>query len=289
MQTKHWALIIAILALSLMLFSGCEEDKNSGENPSGDADSDTDSDSDTDGDSDGDSDSDADSDSDFKDWPEDIRGEPCEDWDPDDSTYNYGSDYAKGPYGFKGSLCWQNQGTEYYWGGGGDTLHDFCLPNQEGDQVCMGDYYRSEYDLLIIDFSAVWCIVCRTQAEQEAKFVADLKKAGWNPLYITVLAQDNEMYPATQQDALEWKNYFDLHGDVLYDSNSEWVDLSLIDRWLSNPMYGVVAFPWTIFVHTAHMRVWDILGGFPDPTQYDQWIDQQIDILNYCGKESGVL
>ncbi len=119
-----------------------------------DGDSDGDSDGDADGDADGDSDGDADGDADT--WPEDVRGEPCDNYDPDPEDYDYGDDYAKGPYGFKTSLCWNENGNGYDWGGGGDTLHNFCLPNQDDEEVCLGDLYQGENDLLILAFSAEW-------------------------------------------------------------------------------------------------------------------------------------
>ncbi len=74
---------------------------------------------------------------------------------PKDEEYDYGPDYAKGNYGFKESLCWDAE-TEYHWGGGGDVMHDICLPNQDDEEVCLGDLYQGEKDLLIIGFGALW-------------------------------------------------------------------------------------------------------------------------------------
>ncbi len=103
------------------------------------------------------------------------------------------------------------------------------------------------------------------------------------------MVQDNAMMPATVETAKRWKERWSLEFDVLYDTNYVWSDVSLIDRWESNPMYGMVAFPWAIYIHTANMRVWDMYGGFAGPTDYEGWwFQQQADLLEYCAYESGV-
>ncbi|MCP4680573.1 MAG: hypothetical protein GY854_34845 [Deltaproteobacteria bacterium] len=119
----------------------------------------------------------------------------------------------------------------------------------------------------------------------------ELKEAGWNPIPVTVIAQDISGMPATVETAKAWKASLGMESDVLYDPGLFWSNLSLVDMWSTNPMFGIVGFPWAFYVSTAHMRVWDMYAGFvdaADPVNWPLFMEQQIDLLDYCGKESGV-
>ena len=96
--------------------------------PGGDSDSDSDSDADTDADTDADSDGDTD--------PE----------------------YPAGPYGFDPFMELDTDMTgPGTWTGDGDVIPDVCLSNALGEEVCLGDFYRSpDLELLFVDFTTMW-------------------------------------------------------------------------------------------------------------------------------------
>jgi hypothetical protein len=222
------------------------------------------------------------------------EGTPCDDYDPDPKVYDYGDDYPIGPYGFKGSLCWtesadqENPGEtvwSYSWGGGGDTLHNMCLPNQVDRQVCMESLVGGEKDILVLVFSAVWCTACNDVAYNAKKFMDDLREAGWNPIMLTVLVQNQSGRMATVADARAWKDAYGLEDDVLHDPGWEWSDLAVSDRWANQPMFGQIAFPWLIFVDTSTMRVWDI-GGWPETSSYYLWLKATLNLFSYCKEQS---
>ncbi len=170
MESRRWITlsVMLLLAAGMAACSGGDDNEDDTDSSTGgDTDTDTDADTDADADADADADTDADTDTDtdtdvdtdtFVDT-EGFEPEGCgEEYYPEDLEFDYGPDYAEGPYGLKGSLCWDMQGNQgsFEWGGGGDTAHNICLPNHEDKEVCIGEYFRSERDLIILDFSAGW-------------------------------------------------------------------------------------------------------------------------------------
>jgi hypothetical protein len=98
------------------------------------------------------------------------------------------------------------------------------------------------------------------------------------------------MMPATADDVAYWKETYQLE-HVLYEPDYTYVDLSLYDRWEESGRveWGLAAFPYFFYIHTAHMRIWDTMGGFPQPFQFDEWMTQELGVLDYCAQESGVI
>ena len=75
-----------------------------------------------------------------------------------DTDSDTDADYPVGPYGFDPSMeldtDMSSPGT---WTGDGDVIPDVCLNNALGDEVCLGELYRSpEVDLLFVDFTTMW-------------------------------------------------------------------------------------------------------------------------------------
>ncbi len=104
------------------------------------------------------------------------------------------------------------------------------------------------------------------------------------------MAQDAYGMPPTVDTAKAWKASLGMESDVLYDTDLYWTDRSLVDMWSTNPGFGLVGFPWAFYVSTAHMRVWDMYQGFLDAMDpsWPLFMEQQIELLDYCGVESGV-
>jgi thiol-disulfide isomerase/thioredoxin len=238
-------------ALCLLLTGGlaaCGDDDD--DNDGGATDADTDADSDAD--SDADADADADSDSDVV-----CTGNT---WD---GTWTYGEDYAEGPYGFRGSMCW-NWNTEPAsgnWITEGDTIPDVCLPNELDEQICLSDYYKShDYDLLIVDFTAMWCPPCNAMANDEHAFLQALGNAGYATMFISIIEE-----PVTQggfptaANAETWKTSKGLSGEVLYDATHSWLNQVMSDKWPGDSDRG---YPTWFIVHTSNMLIWDAKSGW---------------------------
>ncbi|MDD5306971.1 MAG: hypothetical protein PHU25_06570 [Deltaproteobacteria bacterium] len=139
MKHMHILLLVAAVALAIPI-AGC--DKGGG----GDDDTVTDAGKDAAPDANEDTGSESDTGKDYS----------CVE-KPWDGVHKYGEDYVDGPYGFKGSICRDPVATTQEWIEYGDTIPDICLPNQDNEEVCVHDFYKSpDFDLLVVNFSALW-------------------------------------------------------------------------------------------------------------------------------------
>ena len=179
-KTTHLCLLLAkFTALSLAIQTGCEkndphesfDDSTDTGNPdTNDSDSDTDSDSDSDEtgtDSDSDSDGDTDTDIDTGTYTDTETASNCDDIDTDwfvdaGPEYPFDGGFPDHPYGFDDSVDEDIDPANIptgpvAWNGEGNTIPNICLPNANGDTVCLGDFFRSaEYDLLVVDMTTMW-------------------------------------------------------------------------------------------------------------------------------------
>lgn len=216
--------------------------------------------------------------SDTDDWLE------CKNWDPDTETYVY-NNYPPGPYGFKGSVCWNEDysvGTPVR----GDTIHNICLYNSEGKLECLSQFYRSDYQIVFVDFSASWCGYCKIAADNEEVFLSMLKDKGWNATWITVLDGDGI------EEAQAWKSEYNLSGSVLY--NPAFIDSktgeekTLYDTWYKDKWYtdDGRGYPTFFIVYTANMIVWDVkVGWSPNPENIQIIVDDVVSTLEMLSED----
>lgn len=245
--------------------------------PGGDTDADADSDTDTDADSDADTDTDADTDSDSdadsdSDTDTDADGDVECIGEPWDETWTYGEDYAEGPYGFKGSMCWDYENGTGSWSIWGDAIPDICLPNHEDEEICLGDFFDSvEYELIFVSYTATWGPTCHWPAEGEQAFLDALADNGWSARWITVIGEPDDPDDApTAADATDWISQFDLGDDavVLYDADSAWKAPVFNDKWPGDEERG---WPTIFVVHTSNMLIWNAVTGWADPDSASDW------------------
>lgn len=251
-MTRDFLARIAISTSLLLPACGNSSDESS----SDDAGSNTDSGSDSDSDSDSDTDSDSDDDCVGTAW---------------DGQWTYGEDYAEGPYGFKGSMCWDPETGNVQWSTWGDTIPDICLNDQNDNLVCLKDYLRHlEFELIFVDFSAVWCSLCDYAADGQHSFIEHLADNGWSAKWITILEEDVLTNNTTVETAISWVSDHSLGEDavVLYDANKDWFDEAMIDQW---PHEGPRGWPTVFVVHTSNMLIWNAMSGWADPHDADMW------------------
>ncbi len=88
----------------------------------------------------------------------------------------------------------------------GQILPDYALIDQNGDEVCGGQFAgRSQ----VIDFSAMLCVPCQKLACFARSAADDFGDAF---VYTTVMSQNAQDSSATQEDAVSWANNFELYG-----------------------------------------------------------------------------
>jgi hypothetical protein len=194
---------------------------------------------------------------------------------PWDEEWTYGTGYAPGPYGFKGSMCYPGGAGPCYdvvpgvWIPGADHVPDICLPNASDVSVCLSDHYQSvTYDLILVNYTTMWCSACNLEAESQGEFVAALAAEGWSVLFLEMLAEDYSMNPPDLTDAQTWVSDHDLDpAHVLFDAEQIWIDEVVEDAWPAE----IRGWPMNFVVHTSNMLIWDSFPGWLDIDETDTW------------------
>lgn len=204
---------------------------------------------------------------------------PCANFDYDKKNYDYGPDYAKGPYGFKGSMCWDMTAGQGTWTNYGDVIHNICLPNQDGEEVCLGEFYDAGYNLLIIEVSAVDCPACAAEARDEDRLIAKLGQSYWKTAWVTIMGRSLSGSLPKISTAASWKNQYGLEGEVLADTNGLWEQRMFFDKWPADERAGV---PLTFLVNPANMVIWDAFAGWTDDANFNEFAQYIVDLSVYC-------
>jgi hypothetical protein len=191
------------------------------------------------------------------------------------------TDYPPGPYGFKGSIYWDDA-HETGIAVKGDTIPNICLNNFEDNEECLSQFFHGEYQLVFVDFSASWCYYCNVAANNEKAFLSLLKDKGWDATWITVLNGDG------LDEAVAWKSEHDLSGSVLYnpifmedDELKTLYDTWSSDVWATDEGRG---YPTFFVVYTDNMIIWDVeVGWSSDPSALPFIVDDiasKLDLLS---------
>ncbi len=94
----------------------------------------------------------------------------------------------------------------------GQTIPDFRLLDQHGDEVSLWQFYGQ---VVALDISAMWCRPCQALAEDtEATWQA------WREddfMYVTVLTEDQAGGPPGEAELLAWAETFDITAPIVAD------------------------------------------------------------------------
>jgi hypothetical protein len=93
----------------------------------------------------------------------------------------------------------------------GDTIPDFRLTDQNGDDVCM---WQFEGRVTLIDVSTLWCVPCKELACYAKSAGQDF---GDDFVYLTMLAEGpNVGQTVTAGHATDWSDAFDLASEGIH-------------------------------------------------------------------------
>jgi peroxiredoxin len=94
----------------------------------------------------------------------------------------------------------------------GERAIDFTLKDQNGRSVSLHDYWGS---VILVDFSPQWCGPCQEEAAEAEQLYQVHKNSGF--VILTVLFQDYQRNPITQDKCKAWAETYGLTFPVLAD------------------------------------------------------------------------
>ncbi len=104
----------------------------------------------------------------------------------------------------------------------GQVIPDVRLVDQHGDEVSLWQFYGR---VVILDVSTMWCAPCQelaTGTQATADAFSDRPFS-----YLTVLHENVESQPPTQEDTMLWAENFGIEGPVLADGDKLTADVVL--------------------------------------------------------------
>jgi peroxiredoxin len=95
----------------------------------------------------------------------------------------------------------------------GDIACDFTLQDQNGNTLSLYKHYRQ---VILLDFSAGWCYVCKIAAKDVTSTRNKYKRYGFS--YLTILADGDGWSPLNQKYLKHWAEGFKIKEPVLLGS-----------------------------------------------------------------------
>ena len=136
----------------------------------------------------------------------------------------------------------------------GDHPCNFTLMDQHGDMVELYDYHGK---IIVIDLSAIWCVVCNNIANKGEEFAADYGSE--NIVWLTILVDGGTWgNPPTLEEIQNWATVYGLTGPVLLG------DRSLVDL-TAETGYPVSGWP-TLVVIDQEMVLQHGINGWNEST-----------------------
>lgn len=113
----------------------------------------------------------------------------------------------------------------------GDRYINFAQTDIEGKTVSLSEF---EGKVVLLEFWASWCVVCRQNNSELVKIYNDFKNKSFNIFGVAAEYEKTKWIEAVRKDGLSWSNVSDLNGDrnkaVLMYGVSDFPTNFLIDR-----------------------------------------------------------
>ena len=178
-----------------------------------------------------------------------CRGEPPEDDHPLDEIIYSETDIGVHPDGY----CGQDVG---------DDVCNLVLKDQDYDLWVL---HENLGDVIVIDFSVMWCGPCQMAALTVEKMQQKYQYAGFQ--YVTVLIEDEHGHTPDREDAERWAEVFGIRTAPVLQGSRDLISEDLGQGW---PLYS-----WpTIVIIDRNMVIHGGINGFSE-----EWIETNIQKL----------
>lgn len=150
----------------------------------------------------------------------------------------------------------------------GDHPCDFTFVDQNGDNWSLYDNYPT---VMVIDFSTMWCSVCKNIAPAVQGHVDDYVARGYDFMWVTVLVEDATGDAPELSEIQDWANTYGMTtSPVLAGNRADVVDLS------AQSGYPITAWP-TLVVIDNNMVLTQGINGWNEATVFG-WVDEALGI-----------
>lgn len=143
---------------------------------------------------------------------------------------------------------------------------DFTLKDKDGNEWNLYDHYGT---VMVIDFSTMWCSVCKRIAPDAQAFQDKYIANGYDFMWVTVLIDDATGGTVESSELSAWVNEYGMTTSPVLAGDRDMVDLSGIDG------YPISAWP-TLVVITDEMVLYQGLNGWNETTIFG-WVDEVLE------------
>jgi len=142
---------------------------------------------------------------------------------------------------------------------------DFTLKDQNQADWNLYDHYGT---VILIDFSTMWCTVCKNIASDIEDIQSRYVSAGHNFLWVTVLIEDAQRGDVDPGDVTAWVDEYGITSSIVLAGSRDMIDLSGEDG------YPITSWP-TLVVIDDEMILTNGLNGWNEGVVLG-WVDDAL-------------
>jgi len=151
----------------------------------------------------------------------------------------------------------------------GEKACDFTFLDQNGDSWSLYDHHGT---VMVIDFSTMWCYVCKNIAGDAQVHQDSYTDQGYDFLWVTVLVDDaTSGNPPEADDIQSWVNTYGMTTSPVLAGDRSVIDLTAEDG------YPISAWP-TLVVIDETLTIHNGLLGWNEETVFG-WVDEVLGIV----------
>ena len=154
-------------------------------------------------------------------------------------------------------------------GAPGDKACDFTFQDQDGNDWSLYDHYGT---VMVIDFSTIWCGVCKSIAGDVQVHQDSYTDLGYDFLWVTVLVDGPSWgVPPEASEIQAWVNEYGMTTSPVLRGDRTVIDTTAVDG------YPIVSWP-TLVVVDETMTIHNGVGGWSESIVFG-WVDEALGIV----------
>jgi len=142
---------------------------------------------------------------------------------------------------------------------------DFTLTDQNGDQWSLYENYGKT---MVIDFSTMWCAVCKNIAPDVQDIQDKYTNRGYDFLWVTVLIEDAGRDSVEETEIQEWSSYYGMTSSPVLAGSRALIDMN------GHSGYPISSWP-TLVVIDDEMFLTHGINGWNENTVLG-WVDEAL-------------